>query len=201
MSLNVLIIPEDFRKDQYILKPIIEKMIESLGYRATVRVCTEPLLGGVVQAMKWSQIDRILNRYKGMVTLFLLIVDRDGDPRRDIKLRSLEEKAEARHGGSTTIFLAASAWQEVEVWALAGQKNLPKAWKWSEIRSERNPKETYYRPYVRSKGLEKGPYEGRDVLGREAAKYYKRVKRLCPEDVKNLEERIRLVLNEKSAPW
>lgn len=29
--MNVLIIPEDFRKDQYVLKPIIQKIFKALG--------------------------------------------------------------------------------------------------------------------------------------------------------------------------
>ena len=29
--MNVLIIPEDFRKDQYILKPILEAMLAAVG--------------------------------------------------------------------------------------------------------------------------------------------------------------------------
>jgi hypothetical protein len=35
--MNVLVIPEDFRKDQYVLKPILRKMMQSLGSKARVR--------------------------------------------------------------------------------------------------------------------------------------------------------------------
>jgi len=52
--MNVLIIPEDFRKDQYILKPIIEKMLAHMGLRARVRVYTDPKLGGVGEALTRS---------------------------------------------------------------------------------------------------------------------------------------------------
>ena len=49
--MNVLIIPEDFRKDQYILKPIIVRMLAEVGKpRANVKMCLEPLLGGIDQA-------------------------------------------------------------------------------------------------------------------------------------------------------
>ena len=42
--MNVLIIPEDFRQDQFILKPIIKAMLSALGKRrATVKVCREPI--------------------------------------------------------------------------------------------------------------------------------------------------------------
>jgi hypothetical protein len=40
------------------------------------------------------------------------------------------------------LFLAANAWQEVEVWALAGiDWKLKPKWIWDRIRSERDPKE------------------------------------------------------------
>jgi len=43
--MNVLIIPEDFRQDQFVLKPIIKAMLSALGKRrATVKVCRDPLL-------------------------------------------------------------------------------------------------------------------------------------------------------------
>ena len=46
--MNVLLIPEDFRHDQYILKPIFEALLGDLGRpSARVRVCIDPLLGGV----------------------------------------------------------------------------------------------------------------------------------------------------------
>ncbi len=46
--MNILVIPEDFRKDQYMLKPIIIAMMEALGKPKTkVRVCQDPLLRGV----------------------------------------------------------------------------------------------------------------------------------------------------------
>jgi|GEM_PF-4902137 len=34
MSTNVLVIPEDFRTDQYVLKPIIARMMANIGVRA-----------------------------------------------------------------------------------------------------------------------------------------------------------------------
>ncbi len=45
--MRVLIIPEDFRKNQYILKPIFQWLFDQLG-RPTARiiVCQDPRLGG-----------------------------------------------------------------------------------------------------------------------------------------------------------
>jgi hypothetical protein len=92
--MNVLVIPEDFRKDQYMLKPIVEAMMKEVGKpKARVRVCQDPLLGGIDQALKWERIEEIINRYKGMVNLFLLCVDRDGKAARKASLNKLEQQA------------------------------------------------------------------------------------------------------------
>lgn len=43
--MNVLVIPEDFVKDQYVLKPIISAMLRELVNKtAKVRVCQDPRL-------------------------------------------------------------------------------------------------------------------------------------------------------------
>jgi hypothetical protein len=186
---NVLIIPEDFRKDQYILKPIVGAMLGKIGRgQANVRVCQDPLLGGVTEAMKWERIKEILERYKWMVQVFLLIVDRDGQPGRRSQLDRLETKA-AEALPPDRVFLAENAWQEVEVWLLAGH-DLPADWKWQEVRQEPNPKERYFEPVARGRGVADGPGGGRKTLAREAAGNYARIRSRCPEDVVVLEKRL-----------
>ena len=65
--MNVLVIPEDFRNDQYILKPLFERLFRTFGRpKARVRVCQEPLLGGIGEAMKAERIADIVRRYDGM---------------------------------------------------------------------------------------------------------------------------------------
>ncbi len=194
MSLNVLVIPEDFRKDQYVLKPMIEKMIAALGRRARVQVCRDPLLGGVDEALKWERLEAIVDRYRGMTQLFLLIVDRDGRVGRADQLQRIEGLAADFLGQQPVVFLAENAWQEIEVWVLAGMKDLPKGWSWAAIRADLDPKERYFTPYAASRGLAQAPYEGRDVLSREAASNYARVRKLCPDDVGRLEDRLRTAL-------
>jgi hypothetical protein len=115
--LNVLVIPEDFRLDQYILQPLITAMMSAVGKpKAKVQILTDPLLGSVTAAMSWSNLELIFDRY-GMVDLFLLVVDRDLDPNRRVALDNLEERAKTK-----CVLLAENAWQEIEVWALAAQK-------------------------------------------------------------------------------
>jgi len=188
--MNVLIIPEDFRKDQYVLKPIVEAVLAHAGKRrANVRVCQDPLLGGVEQALKWERIAEILERYRAMVHVFLLIVDRDGKPGRRAALDRMEQLA-SEHLPPARLLLAENAWQEIEVWALAGQ-DLPDDWSWQAVRSEVHPKETYFLPFAEQRGLVNEPGQGRKTLARESARNYRRVRSRCPEDVAALEDRIR----------
>lgn len=196
MSLNVLVIPEDFRKDQYLLRPIVERMFRELGRRAQVRVCQDPLLGGIGEALKWERIAEILDRYRGMVRLFLLVVDRDANPGRRAALDGLEARARTTLGGGGRAFLAENAWQELEVWALAGFEDLPAGWAWRDVRAAPNPKETYYLEYAAQRGYAGAAHAGREILGREAASRYPRIRQLCPEDVHALEDRVRHVLEE-----
>jgi len=190
--MKVLIIPEDFRKDQYILKPIIEAMFKHLEKRNTrIKVCQDPLLGGIDQARNRKRIKEIIFRYQGMVDLFLLIIDRDGISERKSGLNALETYA-SKILPPGKLFFAENAWQEVEVWVLAGH-DLPTEWIWQEVRNEVNPKEVYYLPFIKERGLIEELYEGRKTLAFEAAKKYNRIRQLCPEDVAALENRIKNV--------
>jgi len=186
---NVLVIPEDFRKDQYMLKPLIRAMLAFLGKpRAIVEILTDPLLGGVSEATKWERIQEIIDRYGG-VDLFLLCIDRDGKDGRRITLNNIEQKA-SEILSSGKLLLAENAWQEIEVWVLAGHE-LPRAWSWTEIRNENNPKETYFIPFAKLRKVEQSEAEGRKTLADEAAKKYGRIRKLCPEDIQDLERRIK----------
>jgi len=186
--MKVLVIPEDFRKDQYMLKPIIGAIMAKLGKpRAKVMICQDPLLGGVTEALKWENIKSIINQY-AMVDIFVLCVDRDGKEGRKNALAKIEEEA-ATILASGRLFFAENAWQEIEVWVLAGHV-LPPDWKWLDIRQEVNPKETYFLPFAQERNLLDSPGEGRKTLTEEAVKRYNRIRQLCPEDIVVLENRI-----------
>jgi hypothetical protein len=183
-----MIIPEDSSNDQYILKPIIEVMIESAGRpRAKIRIHEDQQPRGIAQVLQWERIKEIIDIYP-QVDLFLLIVDRDGEDHRQVQLRNIERQAAAILPAARC-FLADHAWQEVEVWALAGCDDLPRRWRWRAVRDERDPKEVYFTPYARQRGLESEPGGGRRTLGREAAGRYTRIRHLCPE-ITSLETRI-----------
>lgn len=189
--MNILVIPEDFRKDQYILKPVVKAVMSYLGKPgASVQVCQDPLLGGISQAMQWGNIAEIIEMYKGMVDIFLLLVDRDGQPGRRAALDEIEHQA-ASVLPPNRLFVAEHAWQELEVWALAGCDDLPRNWNWSDIRNERDAKERYFDPYALRKNLLDEPGGGRKTLGSQAGRNYQRVRQLCGEEFGPLEQKIR----------
>jgi len=141
--------------------------------------------------LKWERLEEILERYKGMTRVFLLVVDRDCEVSRKDKLKALESRAAKFLAGTKCVFLAEAAQQEVEVWVLAGL-DLPKAWVWKDLRAHCDPKEAYYDVLAKERGLFDSPYEGRDHLAKEAARNYKnRIRTLCKEDVGELERRVR----------
>ena len=73
MSYNVLVIPEDFTKDEHILKPLAERILHDSGKpNANVRVCRDPNFGGIGEALKIERLRKdIIARYP-MVDLFIL---------------------------------------------------------------------------------------------------------------------------------
>jgi hypothetical protein len=186
---RVLVIPEDFTKDQFVLKPIITALMRRLGKpRATVEICFEPRLQGVSEALEWRTIQQIIDELRYRVDLFLLCVDRDGVASRRAALDHIEAQAAARLPSHQRL-LAENAWQEIEVWLLAGH-DLPADWSWREIRQEFHPKERYFLPFARQRRAHAQPDGGRRVLAEEAARRYDRIRQLCPEDVAALESRI-----------
>ena len=182
--MKALIIPEDFRKDQYILKPIFSRLLHQLGAKnVKVEVCRDPLLGGVGEALKLERIKDIVQRYKGMINFFVLCVDRDGVRERRQRLDQIE--AGLKCGPD---FVAENAWEEIETWVLAGL-DLPSEWKWSDVRAEVQVKEIYFEQYAAMHGLVDLPGGGRKTLGEEASHRVKNIRKKCPEDFDALAKR------------
>ncbi len=187
--MNILVIPEDFRKDGYILEPLLQRLLSELGRpRSRVRILRDPLLGGVGEALKSSRIREIVDRNQGMVDIFLLCVDRDGIATRQQRLDDIE-----REFDGPVHFLATNAWEEIETWALAGLA-LPKNWQWRDIRTEANVKEAYFEPFSQLRGTIDGPGGGRKALGEEASRNIQAIRQKCPEDFDRLAKRIELLL-------
>ncbi|MDE2929646.1 MAG: hypothetical protein OXQ27_01820 [Chloroflexota bacterium] len=138
--MRVLLIPEDFRNDQYILKPIFERLCRDIGRSSLrVEVCLDPLLGGVTEALKSERVQEIVEQYP-TIDIFILCVDRDGCEGRRQRL----DQIEAEFGDA---FFAENAWEEIETWVLAGLE-LPTDWNWRDVRAEVHVKETYFEPFA-----------------------------------------------------
>ena len=181
MSFNVLVIPEDFTKDEHILKPVVEHILEDCGRKAQVQVCRDPNFQGVQAALSLDGLREVIARYP-MVHLFVLFVDRDGKPGRKMRTDEIERAFSAELEPQARRFLAEVAWQEVEVFILAGV-TLPSDWKWNEIRSDANVKDTFFKKLVALKGTAKYPHEGRKKLMAESIGNWRRIKSRCPEDI------------------
>ena len=102
MSLNVLVVPEDFTKDEHILKPLVEKVVEECGRKACVRVCRDPNFQGVEAALDLDRLRiEVVGRYP-MVHWFLLIVDRDGKAGREDAAARIEAELSRVIAGERT---------------------------------------------------------------------------------------------------
>lgn len=187
--MRVLIIPEDFRNDQYILKPLFESLFSQIGRpRAKVRVCNRPLLQGINAALKEDNLADIVEMYKGLIDIYILCVDRDGIADRRHRL----DQIECKFRGNCT-FLAENAWEELETWALAGL-DLPKGYSWAEIRKEISAKEQFFEPIAKTMSVADGPGGGRKVLGDRAARRISLVRQKCQEDFDALACRIEQIV-------
>lgn len=182
-----MIIPEDHTNDQYMLKPIISALMSKIGKsKANIQVCSNPRLQGIRDALSLKILKKIIEQY-GTFHLFLLLIDRDGDSNRKTKL-NVREKRTKEMLREDQVFFAENAWQEIEVWVLAGH-DLPLDWNWKEIRKERDPKEVYYIPYAENRNLLGEVAQGRKKLAEIASKNYSSIRHKCPE-IAELENRI-----------
>lgn len=182
--MRVLVVPEDSRKDKFILKPLFKALFRSIGKPwAYVSVCEDPILGSVNEALKSNRIEAIITRYQ-MVSIFILCVDRDGNTGRRQRLNQIE----LEFGGSQVI-LAENAWEEIETWVLAGLK-LPKEWRWTDVRAEVQVKERYFDPFALQRGVSNFPGGGRKPLGEEAARRIAAIRQKCHDDFDHLARRL-----------
>jgi hypothetical protein len=182
MSYNVLVIPEDFTKDEHILKPLAERILQDLGKpNAKVRVCRDPNFGGVGEALKTERLRKVIGRYR-TYDLFILVVDRDGKAGRETSVSQIEATLQGEIAGTRRRFVAGLAWQEVEIFILAGLE-LPSGSSWREIRADPDVKNTYFKQLAATKNTSGLPHQGRQKLMTEAMKNWNRMKSRCPEDI------------------
>ena len=184
--MRVLVIPEDSRKDKFILKPLFESLFRSMNKpKIRIQVCEDPVLGSVDEVLKSSRIAEVVSRHRGMIHMFILCVDRDGKVGRRQRL----DQIESEFGGSR-IFLAENAWEELETWVLAGL-DLPVNWDWQTVRAEVHVQGELLRAShspIRRYPIPTGA--GRRTLGEQAARRIGAIRQKCPEDFDSLARRL-----------
>ena len=187
--MRVMIIPEDFLKDQHILKPLFSRLVRQIGAPSVeVQMCYQPRFRGVDQTLELRELERVVRRFGGMVDIFVLCVDRDGRAGRRQRLNQIEAEFQGR-----CVFFAENAWEEVETWALAGLA-LPGDWRWADVRAEVDVKERYFEPLAAQRGLADSGDGGRRVLGDEASRRIRAIRQKCPEDFDSLAQRLQTAL-------
>ena len=175
--MKVMIIPEDFLKDQFILKPLFSRLFRSIGVPSVeIWMCYNPRFRGVSEALELDRLEQVVLRYGGMIDIFVLCIDRDGDVNRRQSLDRIEAAFQGR-----CVFFAENAWEEVETWVLAGLR-LPGEWRWADVRAEVDVKERYFEPLAARRGLAGSPDGGRKVLGEEASRRIRAIRQKCPDD-------------------
>jgi hypothetical protein len=148
------------------------KLFADLGKTPRVTVLPKPRLRGVAEALNPSILADIVATYP-MNDLFLVLVDRDGDPSR----ASVASAREREHPDKLFVCLAV---EEVEVWMLAihaASLGTP----WREVRAEIHPKERWAEPFLRERAPRLDPGAGRGWAMRNLGGQWAGVLRRCEE--------------------
>lgn len=171
----MLIILEDPTYDRYIVQPVVKRLLADINKpNVRVDVLMDPRMRGVSSVFARPNWEKILRKYP-MIDVFVVIVDRDCVQGRDEKLASLRSWLHQRAARSVGVL----AIEEVEVWLLAGHVDrLPASWK--KVRSDCNPKEAFYEPFVESQQV-RGVAGGRRDLMQQTLRNLRGLMKRCPE--------------------
>jgi len=148
--MKVLVLLEDPTHDQFIARPVVERLFTDMGWSARVDVLTDPCVRGASDL--FARLDSIIEDHP-MIDLFLVIMDRDCDranhtSRLEVRLSSCDKA------------VGCIAMEEIEVWMMAILETSELPAPFSDIRGHCDPKERYVEPYLRAKG-----YRGSDIGG------------------------------------
>ncbi|MCC5875276.1 MAG: hypothetical protein JJU11_03555 [Candidatus Sumerlaeia bacterium] len=191
MAINVVLICENHRKDPPLIAPIVKALLaaaRSGNQRINLVVNQVIEIHGWDQATRQEYLSQVFESYPG-AHLYLLCIDRDAEQGRTHRLQRAERESFSGLSGEK-VLLAEHAIEEVEVWVLAGLKDLPGDWSWREIREDRDCKE-WLAIYARKKQLDLNVEQVRKELGNQAARNYSAIRGKCREDLARLEERVR----------
>jgi hypothetical protein len=186
--MKVLVIPEDPTYNGYILKPLIKRLLQSMGKpQAQVTVLTNPFAQGY--PMIKAKLPAICERYHHFDLLLFLPDDDCRD--RTAELQNIEREA----GQMRVNLIACAAIPEVEVWLLAGHVNKLPA-NWQTVRADCDLKERYFEPFLQQYG-DRSAGGGRQQLMQEALSSFTGVLGRCPE-LQILRQRIQASLEREA---
>ena len=74
--MKILILLEDHIHDQYIAKPIIEKLFTFINKSAKVVACQDPRFGSISELSKAVNLQNVIDKYP-MVDVIIIIADAD----------------------------------------------------------------------------------------------------------------------------
>jgi len=175
MGYKVLLVLEDPTYDQFIARPVVQRLLADAGKpNAKVHHMTEPHLGGIEQVFDERRWDQILAKYRSW-DLFVVVIDRDGDQHRQERAAKWAKKIKEKNG----VCAWCLAIEELEVWAMAPFSNKLKT-PWKEVRAARDPKERFFEPLVKQLGFV-GPGAGRKAMMRRAMQHFASITGKCPE--------------------
>jgi hypothetical protein len=170
--LKILVVPEDPKHDQHILKPVVARLFADLGKTARIDVLARPRLRGVAQALDRAVLAEVVATYP-MIDLFLVLVDRDGDERR----QAVAAAREAEQAGRLLVCLAI---EEIEIWMLALHHDKLGA-SWRAVRREISLKERFAQPFLAKHAPGSAPGDGCSWAMRGLGGQWKGACRRCPE--------------------
>ncbi len=187
--MHILIMPEDFRHDQYLLQPLFASLFRRHLRlpRAKIVVCQNPKLGGVGETLKRAKIQAVVERYQYRTDIFTGMAI----PHAEGPLTRSRATCKTR---TVSFFLAKNAWEEIETWILAGL-DLPKDGNWADVRAAIHVREEYFDQLVKMRDIYAGPGREHKDLGREATWRIARIRQLCPEDFGTLSQRLGCLLS------
>jgi hypothetical protein len=186
---RVLVVCEDPTHDQYIVKPVLQRLLKDVRPAASVEVLPDARLGG---------IDDLLRELPAIVAdnwkldLFVVIADRDGD-RRNNTTRTQDAAARATAGGGKPV-VACCAVEEVETWMLALYRNEVGAL-WTTVRADCDVKDRA-EAFLKRKEFG-GPGRGRKAAMRALSGQWQGLLQLCDE-IGVLRDRIAAALVSRS---
>ncbi len=173
MSLRVLVIPEDPTYNGYILKPLIQAVLEDIGKPgARIQVLTNPRLQGYDHALQEIR-GGLVDRY-GFWDIWIFVPD--SDRAGADAMGSLEVEL----AGKGVALFCCPAHPEVEIYACVAYR-ADLGMSWEDARAATNFKESVFHPLLKRHGDPRRAGGGRDMMIAESLRNRRELYRRCPE--------------------